>query len=211
MSKSKIHDDNLHASDLSQRGWNETDAPDSILKLWETVYAKSDEASKWYLRRKEGRKNWAYWSRFLAVVFFTFGIMFPTLLAAGIIDTNSQFSNLGYLSMAIAGAVLAIDRYSCVSSGWILYVKAALRIQKFQEEFQLQWEQLRAKCKDDFSNENNVEQAFVLIRDFQRTLHSIIENETNSFFADFEKTHVELSTNIQTTTLRGSRTPGTVK
>jgi hypothetical protein len=55
------------------------------------------------------------------------------------------------VALALAGLLIAIDRFGGYTSGWIRYVRTAQKLTSLQGEFRLDWEEYRRTSLADTS------------------------------------------------------------
>lgn len=173
-----------------------------ITDIYSYANAKATEAIGWYLSKKSGKQLAAAWLRFLAIAFTTLGGLIPLMVASRILDsapagqaggaTAIDFAQFGYISLALAGACVFLDRFFGYSTGWIRYVTSALKLQKLREEFNVDWAVL---CSSHQSSPPSVTEREAMLRRVQSFLLAImseVESETAAWAVEYRNSIAEL-------------------
>lgn len=164
----------------------------SIQTLHGKLLAKVEDAVGWYRCKRRGYRVWAKGLRGLATVLVVFGGLVPFLVLLGSGDDAplkavSINPNLGYLLFALAGGLLAINRYLGISSAWIRYIGTALKLEQAQEQFQLDWIQKLAAMGGEPKGTKDVEALVAELRSFLDRINTIIHTETQTWAHEFER------------------------
>lgn len=175
----------LQAIDLSELKWDSPEnSSGSIDLLYRIVQDKARGAIQWYWTKRNGRKRWAQILRGLAVAFAALGLMIP---AAALVWPDRVPSPLGYLMFVLVGACLLVNTVIGVSSGWIRYVISAMALQRQLDEFQLDWAGTMARIGGAPRGDDDIEQLLGKLRGFTGRVNEIVEQETRTWGAEFER------------------------
>lgn len=114
--------------------------------VYEYAVDQANEAIGWYRRKKPWKKRWAIGTRAGSIVFVGLGTFLPLLLAAGIpLQWGGwQFSQLAFISLALAGGCLGLDKCWGFSSDWMRYMTTEQKLLGLLEEFHFDWATLYA-------------------------------------------------------------------
>jgi hypothetical protein len=138
----------IHPQDLDT-DWDDEKREESIKLLYNFTCGTTKEAIEWYWRKKRvGRLGRAL--RLFAILLTTAGGMVPILRSAGIgTSNNPTFFGLlpeyGYVLVAVAAGLIALDRFFGFSSTWIRFVTTATTLHTGFTKFQLDWALLKAR------------------------------------------------------------------
>ncbi|MEM6455630.1 MAG: SLATT domain-containing protein [Acidobacteriota bacterium] len=154
------HGDRL---DLSGLDWSTSDAQEaSIDQLYRQVQTRVWSLIDWYYRGGRGNRGQAKGFRLFAVAFFSLGGLMPFVELAAPAATEAttadpdlwatilqqNWSDYGYLFIALAAVFLGFNRYLGRSSAWIRYVTTAMRLRELWESFQFIWAEVQARRGD---------------------------------------------------------------
>jgi hypothetical protein len=178
MFKPAIED--LQPLQLGELSWRGAEAVVSLQRMQASVDAHARRAMNWYLTRRRSRKVASRALRFLALVFGMAGGIVPLL------DDSlpERLHNLGYLLIAIGGALLLANRALGVSTSWIRYMQTALRLQTTINAFQLRWAELQYEMSES-STPEQIRAALQVIRQFAHKVDELVLSETERWSAEF--------------------------
>ena len=91
------------------------------------------------------------------------------------------------LSVALAGILLALDKFFGYSSGWIRYITTEMAIKQAQEQFELDWQAAYASFGGKEPTNEQVQAVIAMIRTFTGRLNTLISNETAQWVAEFKE------------------------
>ena len=154
--------------------------------LYLHVEGKAREMIGWYLTHKRTPALWSQGLRFLAIVSAGFGGLCPLLQSF-----DPHFNQLGYVSLGLVAAFVGVDKFFGFSSAWMRYMLMQIRLQKKFAEFQLEWLKRRSFVDKDLSKEQ-AEVLFGFLQAFQVDLLAEVEQETQSWVAEFQSNLVQL-------------------
>lgn len=148
-----------------------------------------EKEEKWYRRGRRWHSFLSRAIRAIAIVLFAIGALYPILVP----QTNSiAFAkNYGYISLAVGGLILLLDKYLGVSTGYVRFYLAELEIQKNKSDFNLNWELEISKATNPMANESIIN-LLMLLKNLQQVVYSIIQTETNTWATEFQAQTGEL-------------------
>jgi hypothetical protein len=171
--------------------------------------ANPDPRIAWYLVNKVPQKWWARKIRLAVIVFTTIGGLIPLIAASKVLarwTDGIEFSQFGYISLALAGACIGLDRYFGFSSAWIRYLTTATMLQRLLHEFCLDWAILDT-CHEGGAPEQ-IEPMLRRIQIFVTRVRSELEKETADWAAEYRSNLAEMEKSMREQ-LEASR-PGSV-
>ncbi|GAB6043744.1 SLATT domain-containing protein [Endothiovibrio diazotrophicus] len=166
---------------------------DDLEKLACLVEGKAIQAANWYLARKAVPKLFSQWIRGLAILGITAGGLITVLQS---IDPQAGWGHNGFVVLAVAGALLGLDKYFGFSTAWMRYINAQLKIHQLLAEFQMDWAQLRQQSGDEATAEQ--EQVMLeRIKVFRMAILKQVEQETQEWMNEFRNSIAQLDKETQ--------------
>lgn len=166
--------------------WNQAKPDESLRLLYKFAHDTAADAMAWYWTKKwQGRVGRGL--RFLAIAFTTAGGLVPLLLAAEM-DNVVGFplrSEFGYILVAIAGAVIGLDKFFGFSSTWIRYVTTATTIQTQLTKFQFEWAMALAKAGTQPLTGDAYEALIQKLLGLVTSVRAEVETETNAWATQY--------------------------
>ena len=187
---------NIKSRKIEESEWSQEDLSEALKNLAKTLEDDAVKFQDWYMERKEIRKKLSLLFRILAIIFVLLGGIYPILLNMKI-DLLEGFPTLGYLFFGIAASCITSDKLLCVSSGWKRYVDTSLKIGDAHRKFQLEWGSIRAEFRDCFRDETSINKAFHELKRFSNEINSLMIEETEKFFDEFQRIHTEIEKTVQ--------------
>jgi|GEM_PF-5426421 len=157
-------------------------------------------AALWYDNGKAEKKRWGFPLRIAAILCFAIGGIIPFVVNLFmLIEKDSRealaWNQLSYIFFGLAAAMVSIDRFAGLTTGWIRYAKSAGRIRALLGRFESEWLELQAKICDgvDESSSDSSEVAVRKLAPFVEKLKWLInevsreiETETNAWAMEFQ-------------------------
>ncbi len=144
---------------------------------------------QWYRRARRWHSFLSRFIRSIAIILFAIGALYPILVPQ--IGQSASAKNYGYISLAVGGLILLLDKYLGVSTGYIRFYLAELEIKKNTSDFSLNWEMEISKVANPMENDSIVN-LLMLLKNFQQVVYSIIQTETNTWATEFQAQTGEL-------------------
>jgi hypothetical protein len=92
----------------------------------------------------------------------------------------------------VATLLLAFDRFLDLSSGWIRYIAAELKLQRLLCDFRISWQMEKASWKGEPPGDGQVQRALGMARGFRNEVNQVVLEETNRWIEEFQKSLKEL-------------------
>lgn len=185
-----------------------------LLKLVDENYLlsiKNAEAQiAYYQAGKRSKRTWSKAIRFASILLFGLAGIFPLLRSFTFYTYEVKISDWGYVSIALAGTLLLLDKFFGFSSAWMRYITTEMDIQKLKKDFEAKWKVENIKIPD---RENlSADQAVALLqmtRDFVSQIDELVKQETLSWATEFQSNVSELQkmTNSKLETMK----PGSIR
>jgi hypothetical protein len=183
--------DDLEPLKLGELSWQSLDAAAASLRAVHAhVDAHARRAIDWYLARRRVRKTASRVLRLMALVLAVAGGVVP-LLDDEILPRGLH--NLGYLLIALGGALLLANRVLGLSAAWIRYMQTALRLQATVNAFQLKWAEIECEMAGH-PTPKQIRAALHAVKLFAQRVDELILTETERWSADFAEDLEQLET-----------------
>lgn len=165
--------------------------PNEALELIKTnILLAMKKEEDWYDKYTKRHSFFSRVIRFLSILLFAFGTLCPILNTG--LDEKSQIGlNWGYVSLAIGGLLLLVDKYLGVSSGYVRFYLAKLDIQKNTFDFIENWDIESAKASNPLTKENIVS-LLNTVKAFRQSVFTTIQVETGAWATEFQTQTGEL-------------------
>jgi hypothetical protein len=194
----KRTNDDLEPLRLGELSWQSLDAAAASLRTVHThVDTHARRAIDWYLARRRVRKTASRVLRLLALVLAVAGGVVP-LLDGAVLPRGLH--NLGYLLIAVGGALMLANRVMGLSAAWIRYMQTALRLQATVNAFQLKWAEIECEM-GGHPTPKQIRAALHAVKLFAQRIDELILTETDRWSADFAEDLERLETLSQQQTL----------
>lgn len=142
---------------------------------------------EWYIKARFRHSIYSRSIRVISIILFAFGILWPILKAQqSIINFD-----IGYISLAIGGLLLLLDKYLGVSSGYVRFYIAELYIKKNTFEFIENWNIEYSKIGTTITTENIII-LLNLVKSFRQAVFTTIQVETGAWSTEFQSQTGEL-------------------
>jgi len=181
----------INSSRKSPPGWKADDVIGSVDRLYAYVEGQAAEAVGWYYRAKR-KKSWGSWlARFGTILFTAIGGAMPTIVATWgprpeQLADQLRWNQYGYLALGSAALLLALDRFSGGSSGWMRYINTATRLESLIEELRIDWQKLTMEIGGATPGSASVILCLDRLKEFSLAIRNEIEKETQAWIAEFQ-------------------------
>lgn len=166
------------------------DKPHETFEVIKTKILKAvANEEKWYRVARQWHSFFSRSIRAIAIVLFAIGALYPILVPQG--SSSALTPNYGYISLAVGGLILLLDKYLGVSTGYVRFYLAELEIKRNTSDFNLNWEMEISKAASPMANDSIIN-LLMLLKNFQQVVYSIIQTETNTWATEFQAQTGEL-------------------
>lgn len=170
------------------------DVRQSLGRLFKHVETMAEEAVGWYYRQKTWKRRFSVWTRFAAVVATGLGGILPLADDAltPFVPTGLDLKAFGYLSLALAATLLALDGFFGFSHSWMRYIRAAFEIEKILEDYRLRWAEREAHQRGRAFEGEDISKAFELLKEFSGKVKGAVGDETRQWIERFSTKLTEM-------------------
>lgn len=154
-------------------------------ELYQWVEAGALRTAQWYLSDRFWKRRAARALRAGAATGVVAGAALPMLDLAGRLEGSAQW---GYLSLLVAGACVACDRYLGLTSGWMRDVATAQAVQRRLQTLQFDWasESVREVLGPaEGTASEATERCLTVLRRFTEDITELVRSETADWMVEF--------------------------
>lgn len=165
-------------------------ASDALETIRGNILASMKVEENWYATHRWWHSIYSRGVRIIAIILFAFGILWP-ILSANMKSGDKPNVDIGYISLAIGGLLLLLDKYLGVSSGYVRFYIAELDIKKNTQDFIENWDIETAKASNPMTTEN-VLALLNIVKQFRQAVFTTIQVETGAWATEFQTQTGEL-------------------
>jgi hypothetical protein len=168
--------------------WDEyrNKSPEQALPI---IYFHAQSASatirEWYWKSIRRKRNTSLGFRSGTFVLLIIGTLFPIL--AGLGDSPGErlrYTQLGVVSLALAGLLQVADKVFGWSSGWLRYITTAMAMENLARKFELDWASYIFEKSGDVGD-NDKKPLFDLALKLEQDTTNLQGDETDKWVTEF--------------------------
>jgi hypothetical protein len=146
-------------------------------------------AHDWYARERRGKRGWAKWLRFLAIVATAIGGIIPILTEIFRTETGALIFSPAWSSvaLAVAGSLVLADRFFGCSTGWLRFTDAMTRIRFAICEFDMDLMEMKGGCPEGWQTEQEICNVIARCKKLMNEVNAVIMTETQKWDDEFRK------------------------
>jgi hypothetical protein len=182
--------------------WDPSDTAKSLTLLYKWTVKTTESRIAWYDGSRKPKRAGSQWLRVFSILFAAIGALCPLIDATKIFGDEILLGQWGYVSIALAAAIVGYDKYFGLSTGWMRYIVTQLSLEKALKGFQYDWIILNAQ-------EANTSVLIQRIKDFSLQVESLVKQETDAWVLEFQSNVTELEKVLKTEV--DTRKPGNIK
>jgi low affinity Fe/Cu permease len=189
----------IRPAELGSLDWGPEHARRSLDVIYQHAAGVASQAINWYLIARRPKKRWAQRLRVGAIIM---------VAVAGVLPVLSQIFAAGSsvkippawatVALAIAVALVALDRFFGFSSAWARYMATGQAISAALNQFRLDWQQSRCKHPTDELTRENIDDFLNLAKTLVRKTDDLVQAETLQWVKEFRETLTEIERSAQT-------------
>lgn len=171
-------------------------------QMYKHVVKETNDAIAWYMREKRGSRFFSRLLRFWIIVFTSLGGIIPLVFSTGLFNPRIasplfvqqvNIGQFGYISLAVAGSLLLLDRFFGYSTGWMRYTMAGIHLQQILADFETGWAINSARGKEKDLCETQLQ----YIRKYMMKVRAEVEKETGEWAAEYKSNLREMEKTLQ--------------
>jgi hypothetical protein len=161
----------------------------SVEQALPIIYFHAQSASatirEWYWQSIRRKRNTSLGFRSATFVLLTIGTLFPILAALGDDSRERlQYTQLGVMSLALAGLLQVADKVFGWSSGWLRYITTAMAMENLARKFELDWASYMFEKTGDIGD-NDKKALFDIALKFEQDTANLQGDETDKWVTEF--------------------------
>jgi len=168
--------------------WSPAKQQESLEQLYWFVMEECAASINWYYRKKGSKSLMGFLLRLGAILAVAVAGLIPLigelLKRNGIPGISPAWATV---ALALAGLLIAIDRFGGYTSGWIRYIRTAQMLTSLQGEFRLDWEEYRRSSLQEASGADRTKEGINLCRTFLCAVYDQVRLETDLWAQDFQQ------------------------
>lgn len=168
--------------------WSPDKQQESLDQLYLFVVNECAVSINWYYHKKSSKSLLGFLLRLGAILAVAVAGLIP--LIGELLKRNDKLwlsPAWATVALALAGLLIAIDRFGGYTSGWIRYVRTAQKLTSLQGEFRLDWEEYRRTSLADTSGADRTKEGINLCRTFLRAVYAQVRLETDHWAQEFQQ------------------------
>jgi hypothetical protein len=178
----------------------------TLAALFQSAVNHANSRIEWYGRNAKIKSSTAKRLRKWSLILFAVGTIAPISVAflmqiaekfgSGGTTRNEwntfdyfallPMAEVGYLLLAVAGALIIFDQFFDSSGSWIRFRQSEARLQVLLAQFRFAWAALMAKSAGN-PNETHIAELASLVRDFVTKVELLAEEETTAWAQRFSE------------------------
>lgn len=174
--------------------WSSGEQEKALDEMYKFVMKECESAIDWYYYKKRSKKTLWLWLRFWAILSVGVAGLIPILseLLARISNRDgvAVFTispGWATVALAVAGVLIALDRFGGYSSGWVRYVRTAQALTRLKGAFHLDWEVHRRDRRQQQEDPEQVKAAIQLCKKFLQDVYEQLRLETELWASEFQQ------------------------
>lgn len=168
--------------------WSPAKQQESLEQLYLFVVNECAVSINWYYHKKRSKSLLGFLLRLGAILAVAVAGLIP--LIGELLKRNDKLwlsPAWATVALALAGLLIAIDRFGGYTSGWIRYIRTAQKLTSLQGEFRLDWEEYRRTSLADTSGADRTKEGINLCRTFLRAVYAQVRLETDHWAQEFQQ------------------------
>ena len=172
---------------LGELSWRPGEVKSSLHVIFHHASKNAAGTIDWYERKKDSKKVWARRLRVSAIIAVTIAGIIPILAQIFMRDGRPIIPPAwASVALAIAAALVILDRFFGFSSAWMRYIAAELKLSQILKEFRMDWEAERAAWEGREPNRDQVQVMLGKARAFITQVDEIVRKETDEWIRQFQ-------------------------
>jgi hypothetical protein len=181
--------EDIRPCELGSLDWGPEHARQSLDELYQHAVDTAWHAFDWYVTAKRPKKRWAQLLRVGAIIMVAVAGVLPVLsqiLGSG----NSVVIQPAWatVALAIAAALVALDRFFGFSSAWARYIRAGQAISGALNQFRIDWQKSISQLPADGLSSDSIDHLLDLAKTLVMKTDKLILAETLQWAGEFRET-----------------------
>ena len=193
----------IRPRELGSLDWGSEHARESLDVIYQHVVDTASQAVNWYLTARRSKKRWAQRLRVGAIIMVAVAGVLPVL--SQIFSTASSVKvppAWATVALAIAVALVALDRFFGFSSAWARYMATGQAISAALNQFRLDWQKTSCRLSEGTPTQESVGHLLDLAKTLAKKTDELIQAETSQWVTEFRETLTDIERSVKTQTSR---------
>ncbi|MCX6251017.1 MAG: SLATT domain-containing protein [Bacteroidetes bacterium] len=164
--------------------WTPEETTIALEELYTYVTGKASEAINWYYVKRNPKRIVGLTLRYCSIVFIALAGIIPILVT--MYPKCNYNPGWAAIAVALAGLMIAIDKFGGFTSGWIRYVVAAQKLNQALEEFRFTWESDKHRLAGSAISPDEIKTLVNNCKEFLEKAQTIVSDETQKWVGEFQ-------------------------
>jgi low affinity Fe/Cu permease len=183
----------IRPRDLGSLDWMPEHVHQSLDVIYQHAVGVASDAIKWYSRARRPKRRWAQRLRVGAIIMVAVAGVLPVLSqifgAGSSVEIQPAWASV---ALAIAVALVALDRFFGFSSAWARYMATGQAISAALNQFRLDWQECSSQLPMDELAQESIDRLFGLAKTLVRKTDDLVQSETLQWVKEFRETLTEI-------------------
>lgn len=189
----------IQPAELGSLDWRPEHARGSLDVIYQHAVGVASQAINWYLTARRPKRRWAQRLRVGAIIMVAIAGVLPVLSQIFAAGSSVKIPPAwATVALAIAVALVALDRFFGFSSAWARYMATGQAISAALNQFRLEWQQSSSKLPTDGLTQKDIDHFLDLARTLVRKTDDLVHVETLQWVKEFQETLTEIERSAQT-------------
>ncbi len=172
--------------------WSSENRLDSIQAIYGFVTTMAEEQVEWYKSKKKSVRFLAKTFRISAILITTVAALVPMLSNIIIINKKPLDPVWASVALAIAAALIAMDRFFGYSASWMRFITSEIKIDALLQDFQLDWEIERSALEGEIPSTETMRKLLQKCRTFLKSVNDVLIEESEQWKNDFRNAIIQI-------------------
>lgn len=188
----------IRPGELGFLNWAPEHARQSLDEVYQHVVDMASKAISWYLAARRPKKRWAQVLRVGAIIMVAIAGVLPVLSQIFAVG-NSMVIQPAWaaVALAIAVALVALDRFFGFSSAWARYITTGQAISAALNQFRLDWQQSSTQLPVGGLTQDRIDHLLDLAKTLATKTDDLIQSETSQWVKEFRETLIEIERSVE--------------
>jgi low affinity Fe/Cu permease len=193
----------IRPRELGSLDWGPEHARESLDVIYHHVVDTASQAVNWYLTARRSKKRWAQRLRVGAIIMVAVAGVLPVLSQIFSADSSVEVPPAwATVALAIAVALVALDRFFGFSSAWARYMATGQAISAALNQFRLDWQKTSCHLPEGALTHESVDHLLDLAKTLAKKTDELIQTETSQWVTEFRETLTDIERSAKTETSR---------
>jgi hypothetical protein len=161
--------------------------------IYQHAVGVASQAIRWYLVARRPKRRWAQRLRVGAIIMVAVAGILPVLSqifgAGSSVEIQPAWASV---ALAIAVALVALDRFFGFSSAWARYMATGQAISAALNQFRLDWQKSSRQLSADELTQDSIDRLLDLAKTLVRKTDDLVQAETLQWVKEFRDTLTEI-------------------